>query len=199
VVILSREFVRKKYPMQELRILLQRWQAQGVELVPVLYGISVEDLLHMRQLYSNEPWCVAEAMPAGSVLDGWAEDLQQLSLCTMIRSDQVRRCSCAPPSAVALPRSLFTDASLRHAYVPPQTTQCFPSGTGARQYTAAHRAARPYMPIHSSKHVRTSMNVECTLLLYTLLPSRSSTQLYTVRGVVIVDVSRWRLLCCTIT
>jgi hypothetical protein len=36
---------------------------------------------------------VAEEMPADSVLDGWAADLRQLLSCTMIRPDQVRRCT----------------------------------------------------------------------------------------------------------
>jgi hypothetical protein len=38
VLNLSREFVRKECPMRELRILLRRWEAGRVALVPVLYG-----------------------------------------------------------------------------------------------------------------------------------------------------------------
>jgi hypothetical protein len=93
VLILCKEYVRKQGPMEELRILLRRWQAGKVDLVPVLYGMSAEDLRDMRQLYAKQAWCVAEEQPAGCVLDGWAADLQQLLRCTMIRSDQVCRSS----------------------------------------------------------------------------------------------------------
>jgi hypothetical protein len=93
VLILCKEYVRKQGPMEELRILLRRWQAGGVELVPVLYGMSAEDLRDMRQLYAKQAWCVAEEQPAGRVLDGWAADLQQVLRCTLICSDQVRRSS----------------------------------------------------------------------------------------------------------
>jgi hypothetical protein len=89
VLILSKEFVRKRYPMQELRILLQRWEAEGVALVPVLYGVTLEQLKDIRRAYDQERWCVAEKKPAHAVLDGWAGDLQRLLRCTMIRPDQV--------------------------------------------------------------------------------------------------------------
>jgi hypothetical protein len=75
--------------MRELRILLQRWEAGGVALVPVLYGVTLEQLQRIRRLYDQERWCVAEQKPPRAVLDGWAGDLQRLLQCTMIRPDQV--------------------------------------------------------------------------------------------------------------
>jgi hypothetical protein len=89
VIILSPEYVRKEYPMKELRNMLLRWEAGGVALVPVLYGVTLEQLQGIRRLYDQERWCVAQAKPPKTVLDGWAGDLQQLLRCTVIRPDQV--------------------------------------------------------------------------------------------------------------
>jgi hypothetical protein len=91
VLILSKEYVCSERSMAELRILLQRWQAGGAELVPVLYGISVAALQDIRQLYNQEAWCVAEEQPAAIVLDGWAADLQEMLCCNVtICMDQVQ-------------------------------------------------------------------------------------------------------------
>jgi hypothetical protein len=89
VVLLSKEYVRKEWPMNELRILLKRWRDGDVALVPVLYKLQVEDLVAIREQYDSHDWCVVDSKPAPEVLDKYAEDLQQLMDCTMIRPDQV--------------------------------------------------------------------------------------------------------------
>jgi hypothetical protein len=76
--------------MKELRILVERWLADEVRLVPVLYNLQTEDLRVIRSQYDSEVWCVAESKPPPGVLDQYAEDLQTLLNCTMIRPDQVR-------------------------------------------------------------------------------------------------------------
>ena len=94
VILLSKEYVRKTYPMEELRILLQRWQEGDVQLVPVLYGATWAQLRNMRKLYDKEAWCVeTEKKPSRKVLDEWAGLLQQLQEATMIRPEQVRHLS----------------------------------------------------------------------------------------------------------
>jgi hypothetical protein len=113
VVVLSKEFVRKKHCMAELRILLQRCNGQhprqvleqapdqsqqrdqsqqpgGVRLLPVLYGLTVEQLRGMRSLYDSEAdWCVDEPKPPPAALDAWAADLRAVAELTLIRQDQV--------------------------------------------------------------------------------------------------------------
>jgi hypothetical protein len=111
VLILSKEFVRKKHCMAELRMLLQRCKeaaaapedpstqaeqesgsaaAPQVQLLPVLYHLTVEQLRGMRQLYDSEPWCVEEHKPPAHVLDQWAQDLQEVVTHTMMCHPQVR-------------------------------------------------------------------------------------------------------------
>jgi len=125
VVVLSKEFVRKRHPMAELRILLdrlhgqQQQQQQGLHsnqdrnqqqatdlaqdtqpsrdqrppqvwLVPVLYGLTVEEVWGMRALHDSQPWCVGEAKPGAAVLEEWAADLRAVARLVMIRPDQVR-------------------------------------------------------------------------------------------------------------
>jgi hypothetical protein len=89
ILIISKDFVRKKYPMQELHILLRRWQDGGAPLVPVLYGVTVEQLGDIQRQYGEGAWGAAGEKPASAVLARWAEDLQLLQRCTMIRPDQV--------------------------------------------------------------------------------------------------------------
>jgi hypothetical protein len=119
VLILSREYVRKQRPMHELRILLRRWRAGGAGLVPVLHGMSVQELADIRQLYGSEAWCVAEEEPEGSVLDARAGDLQQLLRCTTLLSDQVR------PGAARCNGALRSSATTRRRQlITPHTSTC---------------------------------------------------------------------------
>jgi len=95
VVLVSPEFVRKKHCMAELNILLRRWRAGEVHLLPVLYGgLTVEDLSNMRQLYESQEWCVREKeIPDSWILDAWAADVDALTGIAVIRRDEV-----TPPS-----------------------------------------------------------------------------------------------------
>jgi hypothetical protein len=97
--VLSKEYIRKKWPMRELRILVERWQAGSVRLVPVLYHLQMEDLADIRSQYDSD-WFVAESKPPPDALDKYAEDLKKLSTCTMIRPDQVRPFARCPPPEV---------------------------------------------------------------------------------------------------
>jgi hypothetical protein len=92
VVILSQEYIRKECPMEELHILLQRWQAGGVQLVPVLHGVTVEELVDIQGQYQAGAWSAAGVQPANETLEGWAADLKLLQSCTMIGRDQVLLC-----------------------------------------------------------------------------------------------------------
>jgi len=78
-----------------------------VWLVPVLYGLTVEEVGDMRALYDSQPWCVGDTRPEASVLERWAADLRAVARLTMIRPDQVwgqlwvagvlaSLCSCMP-------------------------------------------------------------------------------------------------------
>jgi hypothetical protein len=99
VLILSKEFVRKQYPMQELQALVQRWRAGEVELVPVLYEerrdahqpaeMTLRYLDDIRSKYDRDPWCVKEKKPGKAVLDEWEGTLKLLRGATFIRLDQV--------------------------------------------------------------------------------------------------------------
>jgi hypothetical protein len=105
VVVLSREFVCKKWPMQELeaalaRPLLDAAAAAGpgggggepVTLLPVLIGgLTVEDLGNARtRLYSADSWPTGFERPAPDVLDKWAALLKRVSTIVCKREDQAR-------------------------------------------------------------------------------------------------------------
>jgi hypothetical protein len=54
VVVLSKEFISKRYPMEELQLLL-KWRRQGskVQLLPVFLDITYKDLNNQLKLYKT--------------------------------------------------------------------------------------------------------------------------------------------------
>jgi hypothetical protein len=93
VVVLSPEFIRKPYCMEELVVLHRRWQLDEAGLVVALYGQTMEELRGMRSQYRQpEFWCLngkAYPRPSEEALDRWAAALEGLGQCTLIRPDQV--------------------------------------------------------------------------------------------------------------
>jgi hypothetical protein len=71
-------------------VLLRRWGTRETQLVPVLYGMSLEQLVEATRQYSEGSWQAAGEKPGRETLETWAADLQLLQGCTMIRDDQVR-------------------------------------------------------------------------------------------------------------
>jgi hypothetical protein len=118
VVVLSKEFISKKYPMEELQLLLH-WrdaaeknaqdaaqdtaQERGVvsaKLLPVFYDMSYEELGKQVAVYQK---AAAGQMPQQELrkqiwaadvdkLGQWVEDLKKLGGVTGLRKDQVCRC-----------------------------------------------------------------------------------------------------------
>jgi hypothetical protein len=91
VLILSKEFVSKKYPMEELQLLMA-WQKEGspARLLPVLYHITFEELNEKVEEYK------AALLSGGGVegdeqcrLEQWVQDLTDLQRHTAFRKDQV--------------------------------------------------------------------------------------------------------------
>ena len=90
VVVLSPEFVRKPYPMAELRTLLERKheEKESFRLLPVLYGITYEDCKCLSSGYHKE-WLKGEDKPAQGVLDQWAFMVNRLLSITAKHEAQV--------------------------------------------------------------------------------------------------------------
>jgi hypothetical protein len=95
VVVLSPEFVRKKFPMRELGMFLERkaMDPGSIVIVPVFYKLSVEQCDDLEQLYDSEPWPTSPGVPKvedRGVLKGWAADVKKLLEYTGVRLEQVR-------------------------------------------------------------------------------------------------------------
>jgi hypothetical protein len=86
VLIISQEFVSKRYPMEELRLLLA-WRGQGSKgvLLPVLYDLTYQDLLNMIAEYNKEA-AAASSSEEQALKRQWARDLGELA---GITKDQV--------------------------------------------------------------------------------------------------------------
>jgi hypothetical protein len=127
--VLSHSFVRKQWPMRELKAALARplrdpaatgggGEGEPVTLLPVLVdGLTVEDLGDaMELLYSPEAWAVSgkskHERPGDEVLAEWAELLERVSRIVCKREDQAR--SRPPPhgGAPGLDAPLLADASI---------------------------------------------------------------------------------------
>ena len=62
---LSSHFVRKRYPMEELALLLERKRRdQGFRLLPVLYGINYEQCTSLPEGYHSDQWVLEGDKPA---------------------------------------------------------------------------------------------------------------------------------------
>jgi hypothetical protein len=105
VVVVSKEFISKPYPMEELQLLLH-WQSQGspAVMLPVFYHISLEQLgqniavyklaaagkrTPLQRAWAKEQWSKDFKMPTPQQLGQWAEDLGRLHGTTGVREDQV--------------------------------------------------------------------------------------------------------------
>jgi hypothetical protein len=82
VVVLSKDFIRKKYPMEELHLLVER-RSRNVRLLPVFYDISFDDLSNKIKQYENT---------FSRDKQQWARDLSKLKVITGNRPDQVHAC-----------------------------------------------------------------------------------------------------------
>jgi hypothetical protein len=82
VVVLSKEFISKPYPMEELQLLLE-WQRQGspAVLLPVYHGIAYEGVINQAAEYQEAG--------KGTRQRQWAKDLSLLANITSFRADQV--------------------------------------------------------------------------------------------------------------
>jgi hypothetical protein len=93
VVVLSPEFVRKKYPMRELRIFVERKARDpSFVIIPVFYKLTVEQCSNLNQLYVSEPWPTSPGVPRVAdmaVLEGWAEDVRKLLDSTGAKIEEV--------------------------------------------------------------------------------------------------------------
>jgi hypothetical protein len=87
VLILSEDFISKKYPMEELQLLLAR-NRQGVKLMPVFYDVLWENLSAKADRYKIEAGEAGTEDPALKLQ--WYHDLQELKRITGFRPDQVR-------------------------------------------------------------------------------------------------------------
>jgi hypothetical protein len=94
VVVLSPEFVRKKYPMQEVNMFLERKARapDSIVIIPVFHELTVEQCNNLEQLYSSEPWPISPSIPEvdKEVLKGWAADVQKMLECTGVKIEEVR-------------------------------------------------------------------------------------------------------------
>jgi hypothetical protein len=106
VVVLSPDFVRKKWPMWELEAALARpprdpaaagggGEGEPVTLLPVLVdGLRVEDLGDaQRRLYGPGAWPSSRERPADDVLTAWAALLKRVSAIVCVREDQASSCA----------------------------------------------------------------------------------------------------------
>jgi hypothetical protein len=95
VVVLSPEFVRKAYPMGELKIFLERKASDphSIVIIPVFIGLTVSQCYDLEALYDSEPWRTSTEIPPvrdRAVLRGWAEDVRELLKSTGAAIEQVR-------------------------------------------------------------------------------------------------------------
>jgi hypothetical protein len=96
VLVLSREFVCKKAPMAELKMLLERWKAvsadgkRGVVLVPVVWALEWKDLEDREQLYAPASWPAGVKPAPDAQVAEWKSLVEDLTKITSIRLDQVR-------------------------------------------------------------------------------------------------------------
>jgi hypothetical protein len=104
VVVLSPDFVRKKWPMRELEAALARplrdpgatggggGEGEPVTLLPVLVdGLRVEDLGDAQsRLYGPRVWPSSRERPRDEVLTAWAALLKRVSAIVCMREDQAR-------------------------------------------------------------------------------------------------------------
>jgi hypothetical protein len=117
VLLLSKDFIRKQYPMEELQLLL-RWREQGskAKLLPVFYDLSIEELLA----------CVADYKKGASDdttqqqqqrRQQWVTDLEELAGITGFRKEQVGHCwmesNSLVPQFVPVPRPPYGVGGLR--------------------------------------------------------------------------------------
>jgi hypothetical protein len=93
VVVLSPEFVRKKYTMLELKVFLERKarDPRSIVIIPVFLGLTVEQCYNLEQLYDSEPWPTSPSMPTveKAVLQGWAADVKRILECTGVKIEEV--------------------------------------------------------------------------------------------------------------
>jgi hypothetical protein len=108
ILIISKEFLRKKWPMKELAALLARHKNNEVTLVVAMYQLTWDQVKDVRGMYDREPWCGDEARP--ECLNAWVALVEELMhSVTVIRVDQVRHhatphfclCSCLTDFAPA--------------------------------------------------------------------------------------------------
>jgi hypothetical protein len=82
VLVLSKEFISKRYPMEELRLLLE-WRRQGspAVLLPVFHSVDCEEVGRRAAEY--------EAATSDPHKQQWAKDLKEVLGITGARADQV--------------------------------------------------------------------------------------------------------------
>jgi hypothetical protein len=107
VMVLSPEFVRKKFTMRELKIFLERKvkDPSSIIIIPVLYELAVEQCCNLEQLYDSEPWPSSPKVPKvedKEVLKEWAADVKKLLEYTGVKIEEVRET--VPPGAHASTR-----------------------------------------------------------------------------------------------
>ena len=84
VIVLSKEFISKPYPMEELQMLLERRrQGSTAVLLPVFYDVTWEEVSQKAEQYTNAWW-------QRSTKQQWAADLGELAAISGIRLDQVQ-------------------------------------------------------------------------------------------------------------
>jgi hypothetical protein len=91
VLWLSRDFISKRYPMEELHLLLH-WRQQGskVALLPVLHDLTYQNLLSVTAEYKAAH---ASSSEEQVLRKQWGKDLEELGGITALRKDQVLRCT----------------------------------------------------------------------------------------------------------
>jgi hypothetical protein len=93
VVVLSPEFVRKKYPMQEVKMFIERKARapDSIVIIPVFHELTVEQCINLEQLYDSEPWPISPRIPEvdKEVLKGWAADVKKMLEYTGVKIEEV--------------------------------------------------------------------------------------------------------------
>ncbi|KAK9829532.1 hypothetical protein WJX72_006350 [[Myrmecia] bisecta] len=97
VVVISPDFVRGKYTMAELHLLLEKHSMQPAEeptsVFPIFYGLTIEQCIDQntfRALYDADPWVGGTGRPDPDVLDMWARDIE--TLCKICCSQPAEDC-----------------------------------------------------------------------------------------------------------
>lgn len=122
VVVLSREFVRKRHAMEMLSLVLEckRRKRDGCHLLPVLCDITLEQCMELPFGYNSEDWVGGEARPAAGVLLRWSDSVKRL-LEFAAPCDPVADCRhdvrTAQAPLQALARTPANFSSLHSAYV----------------------------------------------------------------------------------